>query len=64
MAVCQECESILDFDPDEIEEGDVVVCQECGIEYEIVATEPLELSRVDTDGYEDEVVPVVEEEEE
>jgi alpha-aminoadipate carrier protein LysW len=53
MPVCQECENDLDFDPDEIEEGDVVVCDECGTEYEIVATDPLELSQVDQEGYED-----------
>ncbi|MEA2540130.1 MAG: alpha-aminoadipate/glutamate carrier protein LysW, partial [Acidobacteriaceae bacterium] len=43
MPVCQECESVLDFDPDEVEEGDIVVCDECGTEFEVVATEPLEL---------------------
>ena len=46
MPVCQECESVLDFDPDEVEEGDIVVCDECGTEFEVVATEPLELSRI------------------
>ena len=64
MAVCQECESALDFDPAEVEEGDIVVCDECGTQYEIVATEPLELSRVDEEGYEDEDQPVAEEEDE
>ena len=64
MAVCQECESALDFDPDEVDEGDVVVCDECGTEYEVVATEPLELSQVDQEGYEDEDEQVTEEEEE
>ncbi|MGA8109325.1 MAG: hypothetical protein WBD46_13255 [Acidobacteriaceae bacterium] len=53
MPICPECESTLDFDEEEIEEGDVVVCDECGTEYEIVATEPLELSKVE-EGYEDE----------
>ena len=64
MAVCQECESILDFDPNEVEEGDLVVCDECGTEYELIATEPLELARVDKEGYEDEVHQVSDEEEE
>ena len=64
MPVCQECESALDFDPEEIEEGDVVVCDECGTEYEVVATEPLELSPVDQEVYEDEIAQVGEEEEE
>jgi alpha-aminoadipate carrier protein LysW len=64
MSVCPECESVLDFDPDEVEEGDVVVCDECGTEFEVVATEPLELSQVDAEGYEDEDEEVAEEEEE
>jgi alpha-aminoadipate carrier protein LysW len=53
MPICPECETALDFDVEEVEEGDVVVCDECGTEYEIVATEPLELSKVEED-YEDE----------
>ena len=54
MTVCSECESTLDFEADDVDEGDVVVCDECGTEYEVVATEPLELSKVDEEGYEDE----------
>jgi alpha-aminoadipate carrier protein LysW len=38
---------------DEVEEGDVVACGECGTEYEIVGVEPLELARVDDDLDED-----------
>ena len=53
MPICPECESNLDFDVEEIEEGDVIVCDECGTEFEIVATDPLELARVE-EGYEDE----------
>ena len=53
-----------DFDPDEVEEGDIVVCDECGTEFEVVATEPLELSQVDEEGYEDEDEEVADEEEE
>lgn len=54
MAVCPECESVLDFDEDDVEEGDVVVCDECGTEYEVVATDPLELSQRGEVGYEEE----------
>jgi alpha-aminoadipate/glutamate carrier protein LysW len=64
MSVCPECESVLDFDPDEVEEGDIVVCDECGTEFEVVATDPLELSQVDEEGYEDDDEEVAEEEEE
>lgn len=60
MTSCPECESDLDIDVDEVEEGDVVACDECGTEYEIVGVEPLELSKVedgideDEDDYKDE----------
>ncbi len=53
MPSCPECESALDFDEDEVEEGDLIVCDECGTEYEVVATEPLELSRKEESVYED-----------
>jgi len=59
---CPECENALDIELDEVEEGDVVACDECGTEYEIVGVEPLELARVDGDLDEDE--PLDEEEEE
>jgi len=38
---------------DEVEEGDVVTCDECGTEYEVVGVDPLELARVDSDLDED-----------
>jgi alpha-aminoadipate/glutamate carrier protein LysW len=53
MPICPECENDLDLEVDELEEGDVVVCDECGSEYEVVGVEPLELAKVD-DGYDDE----------
>ncbi|HEV2214019.1 MAG TPA: hypothetical protein VGR64_01940 [Terracidiphilus sp.] len=54
MTACPECENNLDIEVDEVEEGDVVTCDECGTEFEIVGVEPLELSRVDEDYDEDE----------
>ncbi len=54
MAVCPECENALSIDADEVEEGDVVLCDECGAEYEIVSTEPLEFTKMEDEGYEDE----------
>ena len=54
MTSCPECESDLDIDVEEVEEGDVVACNECGTEYEIVGVEPLELSKVEEGIDEDE----------
>jgi alpha-aminoadipate carrier protein LysW len=64
MPVCPECESALDVDTEDVEEGDVVSCDECGTELEVVGTDPLELSRVDEEGYEDEDEESTTEEEE
>jgi alpha-aminoadipate carrier protein LysW len=63
MTSCPECESDLDIDVEEVEEGDVVACVECGTEYEIVATEPLELSKVEEGIDDDDFVEEDEEEE-
>ena len=49
MTNCPECENELDIELDEVEEGDVVACEECGTEYEIVGLEPLELTRIEDD---------------
>jgi alpha-aminoadipate carrier protein LysW len=62
MPNCPECENGLDIELDEVEEGDVVTCEECGTEYEVVGVEPLELTRVDGDLDEDDE-PFEEEEE-
>lgn len=66
MATCPECENDLDIELDEVEEGDVVTCDECGTEYEVVGVEPLELSRVgdELDEDDDEYFDEEEEEEE
>jgi alpha-aminoadipate carrier protein LysW len=60
---CPECENDLDVEVDELEEGDLVSCDECGSEYEVVGVEPLELTKVD-EGYEEEDEEPFEEEEE
>jgi alpha-aminoadipate carrier protein LysW len=48
---------------DEVEEGDVITCDECGTEYEVVGVEPLELARVDEGLDEDDLLVEDEEEE-
>lgn len=64
MPNCPECENELDIELDEIEEGDVVACEECGSEFEVVGVEPLELARVDDALDEEEDLYSEEEEEE
>jgi len=65
MPSCPECDNQIDIDLEEVEEGDVVSCDECGSEYEVVGVEPLELARVedDLDEEEDSVIENDDEEE-
>jgi alpha-aminoadipate/glutamate carrier protein LysW len=65
MPSCPECDNNLDIDIEEVEEGDIVSCDECGSEYEVVGVEPLELARVedDLDEEEDSVIENDDEEE-
>ena len=63
MPNCPECDNELDIEMDEVEEGDVIACEECGTEFEVVGVEPLELARVEDGLQEDEEVYSEEEEE-
>ena len=54
MATCPDCENALNVDVEDVEEGEVVSCDECGTEFEVVSLEPLELTKVEEAGYEDE----------
>jgi alpha-aminoadipate carrier protein LysW len=62
--VCPECDNPLDIDVDDVEEGEIVTCDECGTELEIVSSDPLELAPVDDEGYDDEEEAVVDDDEE
>ena len=64
MVICPACESDLDIEEDEVDEGEVVSCPECGSDFEVVGIEPLELSRVEDEGDEDDEDAKEEEEDE
>ena len=48
-----DCETDMDFEEDEVDEGETVSCTECGAEFEVVSTSPLELSKVSDDDDDD-----------
>ncbi len=54
MVLCPECESDLDIEEDELDEGEIVSCVECGSDFEVVGVEPLELAKISEDEDEDE----------
>lgn len=64
MVMCPECESDLDIEEEEVDEGEVVSCPECGTDFEVVAVEPLELSKVGDEDLDDDEDAADEEEEE
>ena len=47
MVQCPECESDLDIEVDEVDEGEIVSCPECGTDFEVITTNPLELKQVE-----------------
>jgi len=63
--VCPECDNPITVDADEVEEGEAVHCEECGLELEVVSLDPLELAPIDEAGYDDEdPTPTADEDEE
>jgi alpha-aminoadipate carrier protein LysW len=54
MVYCPECETDLDIDEDEVDEGAVVSCPECGSDFEVITVNPIELKKVGEDEVEDE----------
>lgn len=54
MAVCPACEGNLDIEADDVEEGEMLDCPECGAELEVVNTKPLELNVVADEDEEEE----------
>ena len=56
MVLCPECDSDLDVEEGELDEGEILSCAECGSDFEVVGVEPLELTKVgDEDEDEEEV---------
>jgi alpha-aminoadipate/glutamate carrier protein LysW len=53
MVLCPECDTDLDLDEDELEEGDAVSCAECGSHFEVTTSDPLELRPVGEEDDED-----------
>jgi alpha-aminoadipate carrier protein LysW len=47
MIYCPECETNLDIDEEEVDEGEVGSCPECGSDFEIITVSPIELKPVE-----------------
>ena len=53
MVYCPECETDLDIEEDEVDEGAVVSCPECGTDFEVITVNPVELKIVGEDEIEE-----------
>jgi alpha-aminoadipate carrier protein LysW len=53
MVKCPLCDAALDFDEEELDEGDELTCEECGDMIRVSSKDPLELEGVDDDDDED-----------
>ncbi len=47
MVFCPECETDLDIEEEEIDEGEIVSCPECGSDFEVITVNPLELRMIE-----------------
>jgi alpha-aminoadipate carrier protein LysW len=54
MATCPECEEELEIDEIDVEEGDVISCDQCGSTLRVISIAPLELEAHDEDEEDDE----------
>jgi alpha-aminoadipate carrier protein LysW len=54
MVYCPECETDLDLEEDEVDEGEIVSCPECGTDFEVITVNPIELKPVEEEEDEDE----------
>ena len=46
MPICPECDAAIDIEEEEVEEGQLVDCPECGAELEVVSTNPVQVDLV------------------
>lgn len=53
MVLCPECETDLDIEEEEVDEGEVVSCPECGTDFEVISTNPLDLRTISEEDDED-----------
>jgi alpha-aminoadipate carrier protein LysW len=54
MVSCPECETDLDIEEDEVDEGEIVSCPECGSDFEIITINPIELKPVEEEELDEE----------
>jgi len=54
MVNCPKCDAVIDVDEEELDEGDALICEECGANLSVSGVSPLELSQDADDDDEEE----------
>jgi alpha-aminoadipate carrier protein LysW len=55
MVNCPKCDSAIDVEEEELDEGDVLSCDECGAALTVASVNPVELGLEDEDDDEDDL---------
>ncbi|MCC7174564.1 MAG: hypothetical protein IT159_05150 [Bryobacterales bacterium] len=55
MVTCPVCDAQLDVEEDELDEGDLITCDECGTELRVLGLDPLELEPVEEEEEDEEL---------
>jgi alpha-aminoadipate carrier protein LysW len=45
MVNCPKCDAVIDVDEDELDEGDTLICEDCGANLSVSGVSPLELTQ-------------------
>jgi len=53
MVNCPMCDTAIDVEEDELDEGDALTCEECGANLNVVSVDPLELASTDEEEEDD-----------
>ena len=54
MVNCPMCDAVIDVDEEELDEGDSLICEDCGANLSVSGVSPLELAPENQDTDEDE----------
>jgi alpha-aminoadipate/glutamate carrier protein LysW len=54
MVNCPNCDAVIDLDVEELDEGDTLTCDECGVDLSVTGLDPLELETTEDEDDEEE----------
>mgnify|MGYP001344751930 CR=1 FL=1 len=55
MITCPQCEAAIDVEEEELDEGEKLMCEDCGVHLVVTGVDPLEIAMdEDSEGFDDE----------